>query len=112
MALKDQMARDLHQVFVRTNEFADTATINGVQVPVVWDNEGLSFKIRTDFQGLTVGDALLFVAQEDWERVPRVHRPPRAGDAILVDGRPATLSLVQCDQGLYELTLAYAGGKP
>ena len=85
------------------------ATINGVEVPVVWDGDTLNYRIRANYQGLVLGDALFYISAHDWEKVPRVSHPPRADEAIQINGRNATLTVVQEHAGLYDITIAYAG---
>lgn len=89
---KEWMHQDISQVFIDVEEHGDLATINGVEVPVVWDGDELNYRIRTDYQGLLVGDALFYISAESWEQVPNVRHPPRADEAILIDGRHATIT--------------------
>lgn len=106
---KDYLHSDIPDVFVDINEHGDLATINGAQVPVVWDGDELNYRIRTDYQGLLVGDALFYISAESWEQVPNVRHPPRADEAILIDGRHATITMVQENAGVYDITLTWAG---
>ena len=106
---KDFLESDIHEVFVDVKEHGDMATINGVEVPVVWDGDELNYRIRTDYQGLLVGDALFYISAESWEQVPNVRHPPRADEAILIDGRHATITMVQENAGVYDITLTWAG---
>ena len=41
--------------------------------------------------------------------MPRVSHPPRTDEAILIDGRHATITVVQENAGLYDITITYAG---
>lgn len=106
---KEWMHQDISQVFIDVEEHGDLATINGAQVPVVWDGDELNYRIRTDYQGLLVGDALFYISAESWEQVPNVRHPPRADEAILIDGRHATITMVQENAGMYDITITYAG---
>ena len=38
-----------------------------------------------------------------------MRHPPRADEAILIDGRPATITMVQENAGVYDITITYAG---
>lgn len=106
---KEWMERDISAVFVDVEEHGDMATINGVEVPVVWDGDTLNYRIRANYQGLVLGDALFYISAHDWEKVPRVSHPPRTDEAIQINGRNATLTVVQENAGLYDITIAYAG---
>ena len=57
----------------------------------------------------TAGDALFFISADEWAKVPRVSHPPRTDEAILIDGRHATITVVQENAGLYDITISYAG---
>lgn len=106
---KDWMASDISQVFIDVEEHGDMATINGAEVPVVWDGDELNYRIRNDYQGLLVGDALFYISAESWEQVPNVRHPPRTDEAIFIDGRHATITVVQENAGMYDITIHYAG---
>ena len=109
MSLKDQMTKDLSAVFFNAEEMVETVAINGVQIPIVWDGDTLNYRIRTDYQGLAVGDALFYVQEEQWQKVPRVHKPPRAGDALLIGKKTATISMVISNEGQHEITIQFSG---
>lgn len=106
---KDYLHSDIPDVFVDITEHGDVANINGVDVNVVWDGDTLNYRVRTDYQGLILGDALFFISADEWAKVPRVSYPPRTDEAILIDGRHATLTVVQENAGLYDITINYAG---
>jgi len=44
MGFKDQVAADVDNVFFQTDEFAETAIVDGKPVPIVIDNDGLNRK--------------------------------------------------------------------
>lgn len=111
MTFKEQMTADLEKVFMNTAEHADIATINGAQVTVIWDSDTLNYRIRNDYNGLLIGDALFFISEAEWAKIPRVSNPPRAGEAISIDGRAVTISLISSNAGLYDITINFAGGK-
>ena len=106
---KDYLHSDIPNVFVDITEHGDVANINGVDVNVVWDGDELNYRIRADYQGLLVGDALFYISAESWEQVPDVRHPPRTDEAILIDGRHATITMVQENAGVYDITITYAG---
>lgn len=106
---KDYLRSDIPNVFVDITEHGDVANINGADVNVVWDGDTLNYRVRTDYQGLILGDALFYISAESWEQVPNVRHPPRADEAILIDGRHATITMVQENAGVYDITLTWAG---
>lgn len=111
MTFKEQMAADLENVFMNTAEHADAAMVNGAKVAVIWDSDTLNYRIRSDYNGLLIGDALFFISETEWAKIPRTSNPPRAGEALNIDGRAATIALISSNAGLYDITINFAGGK-
>ena len=104
---KEWMERDISAVFVDVEEHGDMATINGVEVPVVWDGDTLNYRIRANYQGLILGDALFYISAKEWEKVPRVSHPPRTDEAILIDGRARPEGSARCPGGCRRAGRAY-----
>lgn len=106
---KHYLYSDIPNVFVNIEEHGDVAQINGVSINLVWDGDTLEYKIKKDYPGLILGDVLFFISVDEWEKVPKVSHPPKSDEAILIDGRHATITNVKENAGLYEITIAYSG---
>ncbi len=109
MSFKDYLQSDIANVFSNTEEHGEAAAINGVSVPVVWDGDALNYRIRKNYDGLIIGDALFFISAADWAKIPRVKNPPRVDEAIQIDGKHATITLINENAGMYDVTITYAG---
>lgn len=105
---KEYVAEDIN-TFVDPDEFGEKAKLNGVTVNIVPDKEQMDYKIKKDYDGLIIGDILFFISAEEYKKIPRMSRPASAGDALLFNGRPATV--VSCTEmsDLYEIILQIAG---
>lgn len=110
---KDWAAADIPEVFFDTSEFADTLTINGTQVDIVWDKDSLQYKRIRDYDGMIDGDALFYISAAQWDTIANVASPPRADDAIQITGargkRCATIVDVAENMGVYDITIRFTG---
>jgi len=97
-AFKEQLAKDLTDVFLNVDEFGDEHTINGVTVKVVVDNDEL--QQRSDKSGIDLGETLFFVRVGDMPVKPAVNKELR------FDGKIMFIRSFMEDDGLYEITLA------
>lgn len=105
---KEYVAEDIN-TFVDPDEFGEKAKLNGVTVNIVPDKEQMDYKIKKDYDGLIIGDILFFISAEEYKKIPRMSRPASAGDALMFNGKPATV--VSCNEmsGMYEMILKFAG---
>lgn len=110
---KDWAAADIPEVFFDTSEFADTLTINGTSVNVVWDKDSLEYKRIRDYDGMIDGDALFYISAVQWATIANVASPPRTDDAIQIAGqrgtRNATIVNVAENAGVYDITIRFTG---
>lgn len=110
---KDWAAADIPEVFFDTSEFADTLTINGTTVNIVWDKDTLEYKRIRDYDGMIDGDALFYISADQWATIANVANPPRADDAIQITGnrgsRNATIVDVAENAGVYDITIRFTG---
>lgn len=110
---KDWAAADIPEVFFDTSEFADTLTINGTSVNVVWDKDNLEYKRIRDYDGMIDGDALFYISAAQWATIANAASPPRADDAIQITGargtRCATIVDVAENAGVYDITIRFTG---
>lgn len=88
MGFKEQLAKDLKNVFFNTNEFAEIHNVEGEDVPVVIDKDLFKEKYKEietediiDILGIT-----LFIQKEHLRGEPKVNREMDA-----VDGKTYTI---------------------
>lgn len=110
MSFKEYVKNDRTNVFINMDEFASDVVINGMEVSVIEDNDKLLYRIQQNYAGLVVGDILFYITAEEWRKIPRVSTIPTANQAIMYDGRPATITNVSEQDGIYEVILQQAGG--
>jgi len=108
---KEYVFNDISNVFINVDEHGETAELNGATVNIVQDNDRLAYKIRKDYDGLIVGDILFYISSVEYAKVKAVHNPPRADDVVTYNGKPATITSVVSNVGIYEIVLQFAGAR-
>jgi len=78
MSFKEQLKKDL-DVFINQDEFAELHTLNGVELPVVVDNDRLLQRTQKEFDGVSIGEMLIFVKKDDLGYRPEEGEPMRFG---------------------------------
>ena len=96
MNFKDTIAQDLDVFF---NDFAEPHKINGSQVDIVVDNDRLQHRSKKEYDGIVVGDTLIFVKKSDLNFIPKPDQ------AITYDKIPCLCFDVREDMGCYEIIL-------
>lgn len=109
--LSDEFSRDVAQCFFDLQEFGEAMKLNGKSVLVVADAEKLQQRVKKTYDGLVMGDLLLYISARELKKVPRLSGLPRAGEVIEVEEKPMTLVQITAERGVYELLLQYAGGR-
>jgi len=104
---KDMIARDIGKVFLNTDEYADTARINGKMLDIVVDNEHLTRQSNLQELDGLVGDIFYFVSKQDW--LDAFGKLPKANDAQEFNRHPCTVVKVGDTNGMLDITLAYRG---
>lgn len=99
LGFKDFIAQDAH-VFVNDAEFAITHKIDGLDVPVVVDDDRLKLRLKKDFEGLIIADILYFIK---FSNMPA--RKFKSGDSQMFDGHAFTIVDVTENNGIYEVML-------
>lgn len=107
---KEYIAKDINHIFKNEKEFSETVTINGVSVIVNIDNDRLSKKTFTDFDGVVIGDILFFISSEEFKKIPLVRKEPKVNDALMFNGKSCIVTNVVDNMGMFEITLQYGGG--
>lgn len=110
MNFKEYAANDINDTFINNDEFAETVSINGTKVNVVEDNDKLMYRIVQNYDGLVIGDVLFYISAEEYAKIPNMLAVPMANQAINYKGRPATITNVNKDMGVYEIILQMSGG--
>ncbi len=106
MEFKEQIAADFDAVFFNSNEFAETHTINGVDVDIVVDNDRLAelyISKNTHTEELFT-DSILFDVRKkdlDFEPVPNQY--------LEYDGEGYIISDVKCDEESYTIVIGVKG---
>ena len=98
MSFKSLLESDL-RTFINPCEFADTYTINGVQVDAVVDNSVANSFEKAQIQGLFKATAVVFIRQGDLDPLPAV------GSDVVMNGLHYICRDVQFEQGVDILTL-------
>ena len=99
MSFKEQIQKDLDAVFLNLDEFAELHHIEGVQIPVVIDDDRLQNLKQGQILGLVEADMLLMGKKSDF---PASLEP---GRLLNVDGREMIVAKSGCDMGLVEVAL-------
>ena len=108
MTFKEAMKRDVHAVFLNTSEFADTHTIDGVEMPAMVDDvEHIERekKMKSNMDGIHVRQVLLYVAAEDFGPLPAY------GRILKLDGKSYIVVDTTDEGGVYTITLEANKGR-
>ncbi len=102
MGFKEQLLDDLDSVFFNTEEFAETHTINGVEVDIVVDNDKLAelyISKEAHTEALFTDAIMFYVRKKDLEF------EPVPGQYLDYDGRGMLISDVKADDESYTLVM-------
>ena len=100
MSFKYRILKDLDAVFLNLDEFAELHRVEGVQIPVVVDNDQLQTLKKGQILGLVEADILLFGKETDF---PEDLEP---GRMINYDGRELLITNSGKNMGLVEVALS------
>jgi len=100
MSFKDRILKDIDAVFLNLDEFAELHRVEGVQIPVVVDNDQLQTLKKGQILGLVEADILLFGKETDF---PEDLEP---GRMINYDGRELLITNSGKNMGLVEVALS------
>lgn len=99
MNFKEQLAHDTETIFFNMNEFAENHTIDGKIVNCIVDNDRLNERSKKEFDGIYVGELLIFVKKTD------LVRELSQGMPLMVDKKQMYIFSVREDYGVYEIIL-------
>jgi len=101
-AFKDILAKDVHAVFMNTDEFSDTHNINGTLMAAQIDsNEQIERekRINQHMDGVWKNQKLLYVAADDYGPLPK------QGSVVTLDGKVMRVADAIDEGGVYSITL-------
>lgn len=102
MTFKEIVKNDVRQVFMNTDEFSETHTINGKEMPVQIDsNEQIEREKRMNqnMDGIYKNQKLIYVSAEDFGALPK------QGAMLNMDGRMYKVEDAIHEDGVYSITL-------
>jgi len=99
LTLKDVINHDREDVFMNTDEIAEYANIDGKQVKIVADTYALNDKSDVYALGISEGERLIFIKEED------ISREPLIGDQLTINGKEWYVRHSIFDTGIYELRI-------
>ncbi len=100
-AFKECVEADLSEVFINLDEFAETHTLEGVELPCVVSIDKTAHQERgkKTFEGLHGNFVTLYVKKADMPRVPK------QGENIKLDNKRYKVESCRDDMGLLSITL-------
>lgn len=108
MKFKDIIAKDVHEVFINPEEFSEIHTLNGVPMPVQIDsNEQIERekRVNQNMNGIYVNQKLIYVATEDYKKIPGRTGMPKQGSVLTLDGKTYRVADAIDEDGIYSITL-------
>jgi len=103
MSLKDQIKDDL-SLFFNPEDFAETYSIDGEELPVIVDNDRLKERTQKEFDGISIGEILFFVKLDD------LGYRPEAGTPLKFGRRQMYVADCKEDRGVLEIILTQNRG--
>lgn len=100
---KDMVMQDLN-VFFNMNELAETHTMNNHPITCIIDSDKLIDRSKKEYDGITVGEILLFAKKSDLKFEPIESMP------IVFDGKQMYVFSVREDNEVYEIILSQNRG--
>ena len=106
MTFKEQIAQDVHNVFMNFDEFADKHMINGTEMLCIVDNNELidrekryQYKHSLYADGVYLKELLIYVKADDFGPLPAI------GRMLTVDRKSYIVSDAIDEDGIYSLCL-------
>ena len=100
MGFREQLQKDLDDVFLNLDEFAESHRVEGKEITVVLDDDQLNKLKQGQILGLVEADTLLMGREADF---PANLEP---GRLLNVDGREMLVEKSGTDMGLVEVALS------
>lgn len=103
MDFRTMLANDM-AVFFNEQELAESHKIGSSLIPVVIDSDQLEHRSKTEYEGVAVGDILIFV------NAAYFSKKPKTGQMTTFDGKPVEVFDVRENAGVYEIIYQYREG--
>jgi hypothetical protein len=104
MNFKDTVLNDINNVFFNAGEFAESHNIGGKVVNCIIDNDRLMERSKKEFDGIYVGELLIFVKTAD------IEIELSQGMPLIIDKKQMYIFSLREDDGIYEIILSRNAG--
>lgn len=101
---KKLVENDLNNVIYNKDEFAETHKINGIPINCIVDNDSLKEYTDKAFDGISIGDILIFVSASELKN-KKINL--KKDLAINYDNKPCLITDIKYDMGNYQIILQY-----
>ena len=101
-SFKELIQKDVCDVFLRVDEFADTHIVDGKEMTVLVDDNEIierEKKMKSNMDGVYVKQKLIYVKADEFGALPAV------GRAIMLDGKRYIVLEAVDEQGVYSITM-------
>ena len=98
MSLKDEILKDINNVFLNLEDCGETHTIDGKPVVCMMDDDALKMRQGSNELSVSESSLLLFAKQSDLSRKV-------AGDDVLIDGKIYIVDDWKVNLGVAEVVL-------
>jgi hypothetical protein len=100
-AFKNQIQRDVSNVFLNSDEFSDVHNVDGKDMSIQIDeNEALDRQVRfAQDVGIYKLQKIIYVATEDYGKMPYI------GKLLILDGLTYKVADVTEESGIYAITI-------
>lgn len=100
MNFKDQLKKDMKNVFFNTGEFAEIHNVSGKDVPVIIDDDLFKEKYKTvETEGVVISGKVIFIQKE------HLKGEPKTGRNLKIDGKDYEIMDVSLKNNMYEIDL-------
>ena len=101
-SFKEVMKDDVNNTFMNVDEFADTHTVDGKEMPVLVDDNEIierEKKMKSNMDGVYVKQKLIYVKADDFGPLPAI------GRQIVFDGKRYMVTDSTDEGGVYTITM-------
>lgn len=99
MSAKDNFESDL-DFFFNDDEFCGEHTLDGQVINCIVDNEALQARSKKEFDGLSLGEVLLFIKKSELIKTYEQEMP------VVFDNKQMYVFKISEDMGVYEIVLS------
>ncbi len=100
MSFKEMLKSDIENVFLNTDEFASTHTIEGKEITCIFDDEALRERQSGSELGVSESDVLIFAHTDD------LPSKKGAGEHVNVDGIEYIVNTWDENMGMTQIALS------